>query len=156
MTDTKREIKFRAWDELTKKFISQSITMDLEVTIRFDGVFVSDDLSIDGTESGDRIILSQFTGLLDKNGKEIYEGDILRVLYTDWPSQLDKFPELSHEEYLDSLSIVGVVVFSGDRFLVDFKGYGTKSIFEGKFGFKKIIGNIYESKHLIDNTDTKV
>jgi len=129
MPDTQREIKFRIWDKQLKVFLYQ----------------LPEKHHLDW----ERFNVQQFTGLSDRLGKEIYEGDILRVLYTNWPSQLDKFPELSHEEYLDSLSIVGVVVFSGDRFLIDFnKGYGTRSIFEGKHGFKKIIGNIYENSEL--------
>jgi uncharacterized phage protein (TIGR01671 family) len=68
-----REIKFRAWD-------GQCMA---EVT-----VWTSDDalqVRDQGSEIGTRIMqrencsaLMQFTGLKDKNGKEIYEGDILR------------------------------------------------------------------------------
>ena len=58
----KREIKFRAWDNVD--YMSSPFTLQdiQERKIQF----TSD------------AVLMQFTGLLDKNGKEIYEGDILK------------------------------------------------------------------------------
>lgn len=61
----KREIKFRAWAKIKKPIMIYS-GEDL-------GNFF--DHQIHDFESE----LMQFTGLLDKNGKEIYEGDIIDV-----------------------------------------------------------------------------
>ena len=76
-----REIKFRAWEEKGKDMIYShrgNFVMELDGECSF-------------VEWGHNyfkpmpdLILMQFTGLKDKNEKEIYEGDILKITRVNW------------------------------------------------------------------------
>jgi len=74
-----REIKFRAWVPATKTMVDLKKVTPLAmnkglVEIGQDGLFLPFD---------DRYILMQYTGLTDRNGVEIYEGDVVDHEYTD-------------------------------------------------------------------------
>lgn len=68
-----RELKFRAYDSATGK-----VSEPFDVKESWGDYLIDfEDYSTDGAL--DSIIWEQFTGLLDRNGKEIYEGDIVKT-----------------------------------------------------------------------------
>ena len=123
-----REIKFRGWN--TKhKTMGESFTLQTAIGSRLAG-------GIDTTE----VTYMQFTGLLDRNGKEIYEGDILRYVGNN-----------AHPIY--GQYHLRIVEWDGSNFRWKFrkhpKPFAEQQINVQRILKNEIIGNIYQTPDLL-------
>lgn len=96
--------------------------------------------------------VGQYTGLTDKNGKKIFEGDILLIKTT-----LDSVDKVTRD---DEYTANGVVVFSEGHFELDGRGlvlctyWGVKSLFvAAHFKEYEVIGNIHDNPELLKGYD---
>jgi uncharacterized phage protein (TIGR01671 family) len=149
--------KFRAWDKRFSEFVEDFFVSEdgkiyKKSTDTGYGVAIS-------RETSDKIELMQSTGLKDKNGKEIFEGDILKFN--------DEWAEYCYEGYVDGsvegINYVEVVrseacfEFGKTKFpdsslfiLMEDERLNFKDLIKSEdFGFK-IIGNIYENPELLE------
>jgi hypothetical protein len=106
-----REIKFRIWNEINNEWLPEHI-VDKWPAVAL---------------NSNHPYVQQFTGLKDKNGKEIYEGDILALASV-------------------ANGIVASVKYREASFL-----FGDSPLYQDRASCLEIIGNIYENPDLIQN-----
>jgi uncharacterized phage protein (TIGR01671 family) len=137
-----REIRFRAWDrEKEAMYFDVQNVYDCapegtDAHFQAFGQFISGGKWIEFSEhQAGRFALMQYTGLKDKNGKEIYEGDLLREL-NHWPA--------SYTTKKHGTVYLPVQFKDGGYF------YGEDEVLSGHdTGHLEVIGNIYENPELL-------
>jgi uncharacterized phage protein (TIGR01671 family) len=130
-----RQIKFRVWDEKNGRFIRSDEHSE------FYEFFETGPCSC-----GHEDIAEQFTGLLDSEGKEIYEGDILAFLEGDFQRGQDGFD--------DRLEVVwdGKNSKFGANFYSKYGGEGCTGKERCLSEYNKeiiVIGNIHQNPELL-------
>jgi len=134
-----RIIKFRAWDILSKSMVGE----DYLWSIPYNEIFIH-------TPDSRCIELMQFTGLHDKNGKEIYEGDILRMpAKTEWEKTSFNSFEIFYHDNDCSPTDCGLVLGRLRTHGNSAGGYSGYKLIPKNVSVMEVIGNIYENPELL-------
>jgi uncharacterized phage protein (TIGR01671 family) len=125
-----REIKFRGWHTTQKEMFSAEEMAADQLALLPTGQFINvsgDSTILSEIYPRDKFIPLQYTGLKDRNGKEIYEGDIVRITIAGFGIEKDIAIKWEDGKYTEPM----------------FEDY-----------HREVIGNIYEDPELLGSTGT--
>lgn len=132
-------VRYRAWDVLAEKMIDEILMISFvrkEIIGKFSDGSTSVPLKFEDERNGEDVILMQSTGLKDKNGKEVFVGDIIKCTRG-----------CLHEVYIEK-EYGGT--FIGGMSAVYLKGLGEGYAWTEH---EEIIGNIYENPELLEDKE---
>ena len=122
------DIKFRAWSEDTCEMV-QVARLDIkEETIHYENGIKSLNREQELGFWWKPYVLMQYTGLKDKNGVEIYEGDIVRYFRSE----------------------LAVIVYRNGGVDIRSLSWGDREPIQRRLGEIEVIGNIYQNKDLLE------
>jgi len=138
-----RQLKFRAWDVKNNYWVEPENSNDgCGITFEGNVAFCSQSQFVYiPEEHKDRFVIQQFTGLKDKNSREIYEGDILKFkTYDGWKDDFGRyvFLKVHYHEQTASFRMTRGDIYRGDSFDYSDK---PKEV--------EVVGNIFENPELL-------
>lgn len=131
-----RQIKFRMWNKEIKEMYDVGLINFQQRLIfmkHYEG-YTQSSFALEDVE------LMQYTGLHDKNGKEIYEGDIVKILGGEYEQGFYEWDEIVQ---------IKDFIYDGFNLMMDISQIGNQAI--------EVIGNIWEDSDLLNdskNTET--
>lgn len=134
-----REVRFRSWSEQTKKMVPWGFIKN--------GFFSPS--TVGGVNMFDMPQM-QFTGLTDKNGVEIYEGDIIRDRFISQPGFGSMgFGSSFDREWITEVKVPEIYMHWDENQFGDFEDL-KKHFAEGDKDYGvEVIGNRYENPELL-------
>jgi uncharacterized phage protein (TIGR01671 family) len=132
-----REFKFRAWDNVKNKMYFTGIQDEVVISFDSNGLVATDITEHDwGFKELHHLKYMQYTGLKDKNGKEIYEGDVVKGY---WWEKGKSHRHIGRVDYvMNAFKVRGVKQYLGFD--------------DGLNPSYEIIGNIYENPELLEQS----
>jgi uncharacterized phage protein (TIGR01671 family) len=119
-----RELRFRAWDRIKRKMLYGVSPFNVHITDENEPL-----LSLEYSKHDD-CEFEQYTGLKDKNGKEIYEGDIV--------------------DFVDDGECIGVVEYDAPEFYLNADATNWGAMYLERTRCQRVIGNIHENPELLE------
>lgn len=127
----KQEIKFRAWNKKDKVMVDVA-AMNFGPSGLWSLIEYAYDAEL---QLADNYELMQYTGLKDKNGREIYEGDIVRT---------------GEDNIGDPDPTIGQVIMQEGSWLIENEKKQEEIGLFSEITSREVIGNIFEDNQLLD------
>ncbi|WP_430596082.1 YopX family protein [Streptococcus gallolyticus] len=130
--------KFRAWDKKCNEMFKDTFAITESgqvIIVEQESVFDTPDYVFT-----DDLIIMQSTGLIDKNGKEVFENDVIR--------DSDGFEGIV--QYDESYGVYGIAYLPTLSNGIDMTFEELKDNYRNKF---EVIGNIYENSELLEEEE---
>jgi uncharacterized phage protein (TIGR01671 family) len=143
-----REIKFRAWNNCRNEYLFDVGVNPCVEQIVSDGEWA---------DEWDKYVIEQFTGLRDRHGKDIYEGDIISIadgykeIIVNGQGPIEPFYHLCPVIWIPQFACFGIHIFeNGDVYKKGMYNFGEIHDIDDEIKVE-IIGNIHENRELLED-----